>query len=110
MTSPTQRSLKLMRDLGYHIGIVEKWNAFARIRVDLFGWIDLVATKPDEIGILGIQTTTQANIGARLAKAKGNPALVSWLVSGCRLRVHGWRKLKGRWQVDSRDVTLSDIT
>jgi hypothetical protein len=110
MVSPTQRSLKLMRDLGYHSQVVERWNPFAHIRQDLYGWIDLVCVNPTERGILGIQTTTMSHSGARTAKAMGNPALIAWLLAGGRLEVHGWRKLKGRWQVAREAVGMADLT
>lgn len=35
--SPTQRLLAHLKALGYHAKFVEKWNAFAKIRQDLFG-------------------------------------------------------------------------
>ena len=109
-TSPTQRSLKLMRDLGWHIQVVERWNQWAHVRQDLFGWIDLVACHPQERGILGIQTTTNEHRIDRLKKAVGNAALVAWLLAGGRLEVHGWRKLKGRWQVVRAAVGMVDLT
>ena len=42
-TSPTQLSLKKLREEGYTVAVVEHWNSFARIRQDLFGFIDLLA-------------------------------------------------------------------
>jgi hypothetical protein len=48
MSSPTQRSLRHMRDLGYLVAVVEHWNPHARIRQDLFGWIDLLAIRDGE--------------------------------------------------------------
>ena len=53
--TPTQRSLKYLREQGYTVAIVERWNAFAKIRQDLFGFIDLLAIKPGET--LAVQTT-----------------------------------------------------
>jgi hypothetical protein len=107
-TSPTQRSLKLLRDLGWHVGIVERWNPHAFVRQDLFGWIDIIAVHP-AFGILGVQTTSQANAAARMAKARNNPALVAWVAAGGKLAVHGWRKLKNRWQVDVRGVGITEL-
>ena len=47
--SPTQRTLKRLRDSGDYplVTIVERWNAFAKIRQDLFGIIDLLAIDSD---------------------------------------------------------------
>ena len=94
-TSPTQRSLKLMRDRGFICQVVEKWNPFAKIRQDLMGWVDIVCISEHGI-ILGVQTTTYKNIQARIKKAKGNEALRRWLINNA-LVAHGWKKVTGHW-------------
>lgn len=84
---------------------------FAKVRQDLFGWIDVVAVDPKTPGILGVQTTTTSNQAARLAKARSNGALIAWLLSGGRLMVHGWRKnTSNRWVLTERPVTIEDLT
>jgi hypothetical protein len=35
--TPTQRSLAALRELGYLVEVVEKWNSFTRTRKDLVG-------------------------------------------------------------------------
>lgn len=104
-TSPTQRTLKLCRDHGWTVQVVERWNPFARIRQDLFGFIDLVAM--DGKTIIGIQSTSGDNVSKRLAKIRENPKSQEWIVSGGRLFVHGWRKLvkSGRWECREIEVT-----
>ena len=92
MTSPTQRSLKHLRDLGYTAQIVEKYNMFAHVRQDLFGFIDIVAIHPDKMGVFGIQTTTQKNVSTHLEKIKNNPIHRLWIETGNKLIVHGWAK------------------
>jgi hypothetical protein len=47
--TPTQRSLKALRELGYLVEVVEKWNSFTRTRKDLWGWADLLAIRRDEV-------------------------------------------------------------
>ena len=64
--SPTQLSKRLLEKQGYLVAITEHWNAFARKRKDLYDFIDLLAIKDQEI--LGIQTTTRSNMGARHKK------------------------------------------
>ena len=44
--SPTQRSLKHLREAGYDVEIVEKWNMWSRTRRDLFNMFDLLAPAP----------------------------------------------------------------
>ena len=48
-TSPTQLSLKLMKERGYLCQIVERWNAFAKIRQDLFGFVDVLCVSKDGV-------------------------------------------------------------
>ncbi len=91
--TPTQRALKHLRDLGYHAQVVEKWNAFAKIRKDLFDCIDIVAIKPGCL-VLGVQCTSHPNIASRFAKSLILGQL--WLATGhAELEVWAWRKLKG---------------
>jgi len=89
--SPTQRSLKLLRDRGYLVAITERWNPFAKLRQDLFGWIDLLAIKGNET--LAVQTTTAPNMHARLSKIKSLQSAELWMESPNRkAAVHGWKK------------------
>jgi hypothetical protein len=56
--TPTQRSLAALRELGYLVEVVEKWNSFTRTRKDLWGWADLLAIRRGEV--LAVQVTAQA--------------------------------------------------
>lgn len=108
MSSPTQRSLKYLRALGYDAQVVEKWNSFAKVRIDLFGWIDIVAV--NEGRILGVQTTSAANVSSRALKARGNRALKKWLAAGGQLVLHGWIKKKNRWVLHTeREMAQEDL-
>ena len=108
-TSPTQRSLKLLRAGGYSAAVVEHWNPFAHIRQDLFNWIDIVACHPTPPGILGVQTTTRANMNARLLKARENVHLKNWIGAGGRLLIHGWVKRGARWECSDREIAWEDL-
>jgi hypothetical protein len=94
-TSPTQRSLKLMRDRGYRVWVVEKRIPGMHIMQDMYGFIDIHAMKPG-VGFVGVQTTTGANMAARIAKIKELPAARVWLDSLGLIYVHGWRKVGAR--------------
>ena len=100
MSSPTKRSLALLRKQGFDVGIVEKWNQWAKVRQDLFGFIDLVAMKPGH-GIYGIQTTSRANMAARRKKIQASDLALTWKASGGVILLHGWQKNRrtGRWEV-----------
>ena len=103
MSSPTQRTLKHLRDAGYPlVQVVERWNPHARIRQDLFGIIDVVAVGAD---IVGVQATSASNVSKRIAKITESPALPILRKAGIRVLVHGWRKVKGRWTLREVDVS-----
>ena len=113
MTSPTQRTLAKLRKEGYYAAICEKWNVFARRRIDLFGG-DILAIKEGEGGPLLIQCTTAANQSHRLKKTISLSSVKTWLLCGGRFEVWGWSK-KGKrgkrklWSVSIRVVTLEDF-
>ena len=97
--SPTQRSLKYLRDEGYTAAVVERWNPHARIRQDLFGFADVIAMRPGDQPLL-IQITSGSNFSARAAKLAETETVAIALASGFDIEIHGWRKLKsnkGKW-------------
>jgi hypothetical protein len=103
MSSPTQRSLKFLREQGYHAAIVEKFNQFARIRQDVFKFGDLLAMHPEH-GIVLVQTTSGSNMAARRTKIAENPLAPAWKAAGGKILLHGWSKQGARgkrktWQV-----------
>ena len=132
-TSPTQRSLKHLRDNGYTSAVVEKWNMHAKIRQDLFGGIDIVALKGEckvvsvfsrkdnmtvhqvhSPGVLGVQSTSDANVAARRTKLLALPELRLWVECGNRLAIHGWSKKGARgkrklWTLREVELTLADF-
>lgn len=109
MTSPTQRSLKLLRDEGYKAQVVEKWNMFAHVRQDLFGFIDIVAIKKGVKGVLGVQTTSATHLSDHMKKYENMEVIRLWLETGNKFELHGWRKTgkKGKrktWTVIRRTI------
>jgi len=99
MSTPTQRSLALLRKDGYRAEVVERWNAFAKVRQDLFGIIDIVALGDGKT--IGIQTTSKSNMKARLHKITESESYPDLLRAGWVIVIHGWYKTKNnRWQVD----------
>lgn len=111
MGSPTTRTLALLRKEGWLPQVVEKWLGFAKVRVDLYGGIDLLAIKPGII--LGVQATSSSNVSARVAKLLAEPKLKLWLQAGGKLEVWGWSKKGPRgkrktWQVRKVALILED--
>ena len=107
--SPTQRSLAKMRKEGWFCAITERWNPYANIRQDLFGFIDVLAMRGDVL--LAVQTTSGGNVAARVEKIRATQAADLWLESPARrIVVHGWRKVGARgkrkmWECREVDIT-----
>jgi len=113
VNSPTQRSLKHLREAGWTVCIVEKWIEAAQKRVDAFGFGDLLACKPPFVDkdehingpqIVLVQTTTMAHMAARKAKIYQNQQAAIWNKAGGKIILHGWAKRGPRgkrklWQV-----------
>lgn len=102
--SPTQRTLKALRDKGHRVQVVERWQPQSRRRIDLFGCIDIVAIErscPDiaiDYKVWGYQACAGSSVAARQTKVETEclPAIQEWIKSGCGFCVIGWRKLKGK--------------
>jgi hypothetical protein len=102
--SPTQRSLAKLRNEGYRVAVVERWNPHARIRQDLFGVVDVLAIKDGET--LAVQATSGSNVSSRVRKIAEAEATADIRAAGWRFEVHGWRKLRnGRWSCRIENVS-----
>jgi hypothetical protein len=89
--SPTARSLAHLREQGYHVEVVEQ-NKRAGIKcwkVDLWGFIDLLAIRRGEV--LGVQVTSATNVAARVRKITDSPLVGAVREAGIRIAVHGWK-------------------
>lgn len=102
--SPTQRSLKYLRDQGYTVAIVEYFNYFTKRRHDLFQFADLLAIRENEV--LLVQVTSGTNVSARVKKITDNEHLPSVRKSGMRVEVHGWSKrADGKYHLRTVDLS-----
>lgn len=111
--TPTQRALKLMRELGYQAAIVERWNPHAKIRQDLFGVFDILAVGGGKIR--GVQVSSGSNHAARVRKIREWAGLRDWLACGGTAEVWTWAKRgpRGkpkRWTLRQETVDLSGLT
>lgn len=115
--SPTQRTLKAMREQGRTCGIVEKFNQHVGpfgIRQDLFGFIDIIAIDPTQ-GIVAIQSCGQDYSGhVNKLKEERNEAVYEWL-RHAKCELWAWRKVKlkrggkaVRWAPRVADVVIQD--
>ncbi|USE79503.1 hypothetical protein NDR89_23210 [Cupriavidus gilardii] len=104
MSSPTQRSKEYLESQGYLVAIVERWNPFAKVRQDLFGFIDLLAVREGET--VAVQTTSRSNMSARARKIAEHQNTAAVRKAGWQIVIHGWAKdTKGRWGVKVQDVS-----
>ena len=113
-TSPTKRTLAMLRKLGMTAAITEHWNQFSRRRIDLFNFCDILALLPQ--GILFVQCTTSANQAARVTKitTECRQAALAALEAGGKIEVWGWSKRGPRgkrklWDVTRREITVADF-
>jgi len=90
MSRETQKALKCLRADGYLVDIVEKTIPKTYIKKDLYGFIDLLAIRKDEI--LGVQVTSDSNFASRRTKIQNHENLVTVLESGIRIEVWGFKK------------------
>ena len=104
-TSPTQLSLKELRKTCAAVQVVEKWNPHARIRQDLFGFVDIIAVcGPDTIAV---QSTSWDNVSSRATKIAESPLVAAVREAGWRILIHGWRKnaKTKRYELKTLDVS-----
>ena len=107
--TPTQRTLKALRDAGLICGIVERFNRFGGphgVRQDLFGIIDIIAlnhglrssnsTKLFGGGVVGIQScgTAFSEHFKKITVEKAQEARDWLLTPGTSLELWGWRKVR----------------
>lgn len=108
--SPTQRTLKLLREEGSElVQVVERWNQFAQVRQDLFGIIDVLAVQGKTV--IAVQATSRSNVSDRIKKILTHDSypilrkLPNW-----RIEVHGWDKgPNGRYRVRREIITADPL-
>ena len=119
--SPTQRTIRELRNNGRRCAIVEKWNPYVGphgIRQDLFGIIDVLALDPEQ-GVIGVQCCGKTGFSSHWKKMTEEMAQETkdWLETpGTRLELWAWRKVKVKrggkamvWRPRIKEITLEDI-
>ena len=96
--SPTQRTLRALRERGLEVAIVEKFNAYIGPfgqRQDLFGIIDVLALDP-QIGVIGVQSCGNSfSAHRRKILEQRQQETVEWLSTpGTSFELWSWRKIK----------------
>lgn len=103
MSSATELTLKRLRELGFTAQVVEKWNPHARIRQDLFGFIDVLAVGRGVT--MGVQCCT-SRVAERVRKITEHPNLPAVREADWSVQVWGWtRNKKGRYVLRVVDIS-----
>jgi hypothetical protein len=103
--SPTQRTLKRLKDSDEYalVQVVEKWNAWAKIRQDLWCFDILAITKEGDT--VAIQVTTKDNMSARINKIAAAESTPHLRTANWTLLVEGWKKVDNKWKSFITDVS-----
>ena len=102
----TGRTMELLKEEGYMVGVVERFitaganRAFGN-RVDLFGFIDLIAVNPMRedplertVGIQCFTTAWAEHENKILSFQEEDGRVTQWMDCGNSVELWGWRKLK----------------
>lgn len=118
--SPTQRTLKALRDEGGKCAVVERWLPYAGKfgkRQDLFGIIDVLVLTPK--GVVGVQCCG-GSFAAHYKKIieEKRQETYDWLTiaPNCFLQIWSWCKVKKKrggkamvWKPRIVEITLEDL-
>lgn len=90
-------SITHAKSMNWLIDKTERWIPYAKIKKDLFGFIDLLAIDP-EYNIYGIQATSYSNLNARVNKILTHENYERVKNSKIQITVWAWKKkvTKGR--------------
>lgn len=92
MKSTTQRAMDVLDKCGWTAGVVERTVRGRHRTFDLFGFADIVAVNPEDLGgILFLQVTSAHNVADRVKKLLQEPRVLTCLRSGGRVEVWGMR-------------------
>ena len=70
-------AMKHYREQGCYVGKTEQWNQWAMKRIDLFGFLDLIAIHPIE-GIIGVQVSGPSGHSSHRKKILQNDPAARW--------------------------------
>lgn len=91
--SPTARTLAALRAQDYMAQVVERWCPHSRRRIDLFGFVDVLAVSA-EGETLAIQCTSSGGVAARRTKiTEACDEAAQRILWAWNIQVWGWGKL-----------------
>ena len=92
---------KRLTDDGYLVENVEKYNTFSRKKNDLWGFIDFLAIRRDEV--LAIQVTSKSNMSARRKKMTEHENIGKVREAGIRIEIYDLKKF------ESENIKLKNL-
>jgi hypothetical protein len=119
----TGRSTKFLQREGYIVALVERTVNAPRFKhgvedtpfrnkFDAFGFADLAAAVPHEVGTLWVQVTDHSHHADRRAKILANDKAPILLKASNRIHLHSWKpsKKRGRklWRLSVQEARLSE--
>ena len=95
--TPTARTLANLRAMGWLVAVTEHWVPVAKVRRDLFGFIDIIAIAGAVT--LAVQATSRTNVSHRVQKILAHKDALA-IAKVWDLEVWGWAQISktGRWQ------------
>lgn len=101
----TPKSMELLREEGYTVAVVEKWNPHVGIRQDMLGFIDLMCFRRGEVLAVQVGSNEGGAHAAHRTKIANSEHVGAVRESGTRIELHSWRKVGNRWQVRREDLS-----
>lgn len=106
--SPTQRALATLKKAKCVAAIVEKWNQYARCRIDMFGFADIVYLSP--LGITALQVTSGSNHAHHRHKILAESRALAWLKAGGLIELWTYSKRGPRGKRKTWTLRVDEIT
>lgn len=115
--TPTQRTLAWLRENGYAACVVERFIAPRKIRIDAFGFADILAYGKDPLfpgnvpthGTMLVQCTTSSNLAAHRTKMQENGHVKGWISAGGHVLLFGWSKRGPRGKRKTWQPTIETL-
>lgn len=85
------RTKKMLADDGWLVSNQERWNPYAKVTQDLWGFCDLLCVKPG-VGTRAIQLTSATNRAHRREKLDHEPRAATCHAAGWTVEIITWGK------------------
>jgi hypothetical protein len=107
----TVKTLAYLRQQGYHVWVVEKFAG--GIRLDAFGFMDILAYKADSPTLIAVQSTVGGKHAEHVRKYRNDPKVQAKIVDWTkhhRFQIISWRKAGDRGKRKLWTPRVEDVT